>query len=344
MKKQKQNKVTSVALFDDEPTPKPIDNTSSTKQKKTSEKPKQLDTDKQSRVKKKSPDPVKNENVKHNNKHNNSTVIDSSNPDNKISSKEVSTRARRDKRKTEDTQQQSKHTKSVNTSDAKNTKDPARHNQTARKSVDIVKSKPDTKSKEKQSECISECLDNCASAKEKHRKSKTNNRRTDVRDDKPEREVKGVKKLKRKYETVDSVPAPMTITGKPIPVINEPFLVEITVNGEKRNVSEWSVKNGVYHPGLDSEFLVHCLRYDTKTSAYNSDNDGITEFNKLTKSKYKTWEEASHYQKLTEKLLMEFGDKLHWDILFAEQDMDRFSDKAKKKFKSRYAFQCTMVG
>lgn len=343
MKKQKQNKVTSVALFDDELTPKPIDKTSSTKQKKTSEKPKQLDTDKQSRVKKKSPDPVKNENTKYNNSADN----DSSNPDNKISNKEVSTRARRDKRKTEDTQPQSKHTKSVNTSNTKNTKDPARHNQTARKSVDPVKPKPGTKSKEKQSECLSECLDNHTSAKEKHRKSKTDNRRTDIRATAHEREVKGVKgvkKLKRKYETVDSVPAPMTITGKPIPVINEPFLVEITVNGEKRNVSEWSVKNGVYHPGLDSEFLVHCLRYDTKPSAYNSDNDGITEFNRLTKSKYKTWEEASHYQKLTEKLLMEFGDKLHWDILFAEQDMDRFSDRAKKKFKSRYAFQCTMLG
>ena len=339
MKKTKQNKVTSVALFDDEPTPKPIAKTSSTKQKKTSAKLKPSDTDKQSHDKKKSSKPVKNENTK----HNNSIDIVSSNLDNKISKEEVSTKSRRDTRKPKDNQQQSKDTKSINNVNTKITKDPGRRNQTARKPADSINSAPGPKSKEKRPK-HSDCLDDSTRVKEKSRNSKTDNRRTDIRDNKPEREVKGVKKLKRKYEIVDSVPAPMTITGKPIPVINEPFLVEITVNGEKRNVSEWSVKNGVYHPGLDSEFLVHCLRYDTRTSAYNSDNDGITEFNKLTKSKYKTWEEASHYQKLTEKLLMEFGDKLHWDILFAEQDMDRFSDRAKKKFKSRYAFQCTMFG
>lgn len=72
---------------------------------------------------------------------------------------------------------------------------------------------------------------------------------------------KAVPRLKRKYVRVNHIPSPCTITGNPIPIKDDPFLVRITVNGEPRDVSPWSIRNKTYYPGLDSEFLVNCLSY-----------------------------------------------------------------------------------
>lgn len=73
-----------------------------------------------------------------------------------------------------------------------------------------------------------------------------------------------VKRLKDRYQTTSSLPGPSTVERGPIPIKGEDFLVRITVNGVEKDVSPWSIKNGVYIPGLDSEFLVHCFRPNTK--------------------------------------------------------------------------------
>lgn len=94
-----------------------------------------------------------------------------------------------------------------------------------------------------------------------NRKTKIPDKRINGRTREAEIQAKAVARLKRKYNRIDYVPPPCAITGNPVPIKDDPFLVRITVNGEPRDVSCWSIRNKTYYPGLDSEFLVHCLSY-----------------------------------------------------------------------------------
>lgn len=67
---------------------------------------------------------------------------------------------------------------------------------------------------------------------------------------------------KRKRELTNRIPPPKRITGKPKQVGDDFSIVAINVGGEYMEVSSWSVIDGVYYPGKDSEFLVHRLCYD----------------------------------------------------------------------------------
>lgn len=69
-----------------------------------------------------------------------------------------------------------------------------------------------------------------------------------------------VKRTKNRYQTTSSIPEPGAVEYGPVPIKGKEFLVRIKVRGEERDVSPWSIKNGIYIPGLDSEFLVHCYR------------------------------------------------------------------------------------
>ncbi len=63
--------------------------------------------------------------------------------------------------------------------------------------------------------------------------------------------------FRKSYTQTSVMPAPMRIDNGPIQVKDEPYLVQIIIGGSEMYVSPWSVKDGIYHPGLDSEFLVH---------------------------------------------------------------------------------------
>ena len=119
---------------------------------------------------------------------------------------------------------------------------------------------------------------------------------------------------------------------------NDDFLVEIDLGNDVMLVSPWSVdENNLYHPGKDSEFLVHRLR--PRKDEEKKDNS-LEQFNKQMKTKFKTWDEASAYQGiLSEAVLTEFVDKFNWLILFKTRDMEKYSAKFKKKFKAKYALK-----
>ena len=55
-----------------------------------------------------------------------------------------------------------------------------------------------------------------------------------------------------------AVMGPKTIEAGPVKISDE-FEVWIIIDGKRYKVSEWSVKDGVYHQGLDSHYLVHNL-------------------------------------------------------------------------------------
>ena len=48
--------------------------------------------------------------------------------------------------------------------------------------------------------------------------------------------------------------APISCPGKPRVI--DAFNLEIIVNGQPRRVSSWSIKDGVYYEGLDSNYIV----------------------------------------------------------------------------------------
>lgn len=122
---------------------------------------------------------------------------------------------------------------------------------------------------------------------------------------------------------------------------DDEFLVEIDLSGEKMLVSTWSVdKTNIYHPGLDSEFLVN--RFKPEREEEKRD-DSLDRLNKELKTKFKTWNEASEYQgKLSEAILTEYADKFNWMILLQSRDMDKYSAKFKKKFSKKYALRAVL--
>lgn len=80
--------------------------------------------------------------------------------------------------------------------------------------------------------------------------------------------IKSAKRAtKTKRSRTNVILPPKQITGKPKFIRDD--LVAIVVDGEYLEVSPWSVKNGIYHQGLDSNFLVKYLHYDPVATKYD---------------------------------------------------------------------------
>ena len=149
--------------------------------------------------------------------------------------------------------------------------------------------------------------------------------------DKLRAEAKKIRKA-GKYQPANRVSAPQTIEWGPNPVKDDNSIVEIIINKQMKYVSPWSVKDGVYYEGLDSEFLVNRLRYQ----AEEEDKD-LEAFNLALKTKYKTWESASTHKKIPEDLVFKYGSKLSWLILAKYNDVKKYSTKVRKKYSTQFA-------
>ena len=105
----------------------------------------------------------------------------------------------------------------------------------------------------------------------------TESPRTKERDSDANEEIfKRAKAHRHKQVRTNVVQGPKQITGKPIPVHDD--LVAIVVDGEYLEVSPWSVKNGMYIQGLDSNFLVKYLHYEPVATKYDELNKKEREF------------------------------------------------------------------
>lgn len=79
--------------------------------------------------------------------------------------------------------------------------------------------------------------------------------------------LRRAKANRHKQSRTSIVQGPKQITGKPKSIRDD--LVAIVVDGEYLEVSPWSVKDGIYHQGLDSNFLVKYLHYDSVATKYD---------------------------------------------------------------------------
>ena len=184
---------------------------------------------------------------------------------------------------------------------------------------------------------------------EKQSDSRDKNKEPNKRNIKSESEVKSEKqrniinitktrldKERKQYKKV-GIGNSIQLNDKPKKTVDD-SLVEIELSGEKILVSPWSIdSSNIYHPGLDSEFLVHRLIVRKEE---DKKDDSLDRLNKQLKTKFKTWDEASEYQgKLTESILAEYADKFNWLILLQSRDMEKYSAKFKKKFAKKYALK-----
>lgn len=137
------------------------------------------------------------------------------------------------------------------------------------------------------------------------------------------------KKIRKagKYEITERISGPQEIEWGPKAVKDDYSIVEIIVGGKMKYVSPWSIKDKSYYEGLDSEFIVNCLKFKSD----EEDND-LNELNNSLGTKYKTWEKASAHKKLPEALVMKYGSKMDWSILLKNNDINKYSKKLKKKF------------
>ena len=78
---------------------------------------------------------------------------------------------------------------------------------------------------------------------------------------------KRAKAHRHKQVRTNVILPPKQITGKPKSIRDD--LVAIVVDGEYLEVSPWSVKDGVYHQGFDSNFLVKYLHYEPVATKYD---------------------------------------------------------------------------
>ena len=268
MKKSKTADIKSnVPLFGDEPTTKAPSKAKAVKStpkasrasvRKTLEEPKPIAAGNLSDTKKKKTKPVKNEN-----RIDSDSSVSSTDKSSTAKDKQKSSNKNRiAKQSAEDTVQKPATSRAGRDNSAKDSKNTSGVKQDSRKPV-----KADTSESKRSTDKRTDASTKSSTvrSKDRVRKSETDYPSADDGTDGSEKKVKGTKKLKTKYVVTDTLPAPCQITGKPVPVNDYPTLVEVVINGEKRNVSEWSIVKGVYHPGLDSEFLVHCLRFKRET-------------------------------------------------------------------------------
>ena len=92
------------------------------------------------------------------------------------------------------------------------------------------------------------------------------------------------KKRKHKFTRGTEIWAPKQITGKPRAIKDGELLV-IEVDGEYLEVSPWSVKNGIYRQGLDSNYLVKYLHYETVATKYDASNEELSNIVKKKEGK-----------------------------------------------------------
>ncbi len=83
------------------------------------------------------------------------------------------------------------------------------------------------------------------------------------------------KKRKHKFTRGTEIWAPKQITGKPR-AIKDGELLAIEVDGELLEVSPWSIKNGIYRQGMDSNYLVKYLHYETVATKYDASNEELS--------------------------------------------------------------------
>lgn len=96
----------------------------------------------------------------------------------------------------------------------------------------------------------------------------TKSSKAEQRDSNANEEIfKRAKSNRHKQARTNIIQGPKQITGKPKPIHDD--LVAIIVDGEYLEVSPWSVKNGMYIQGLDSNFLVKYLRYEPISTKYD---------------------------------------------------------------------------
>ena len=96
----------------------------------------------------------------------------------------------------------------------------------------------------------------------------TKSSKAEQRDSNANEEIfKRAKSNRHKQARTNIIQGPKQITGKPKPIHDD--LVAIIVDGEYLEVSPWSVKNGMYIQGLDSNFLVKYLRYEPVSTKYD---------------------------------------------------------------------------
>ncbi len=89
------------------------------------------------------------------------------------------------------------------------------------------------------------------------------------------------KKHKYVFKRGTEIWPPKQITGKPRPV-KDGELLAIVIDGKYLEVSPWSVKDGIYRQGMDSNFLVTYLHYETVATKYDASNE---ELSKIVKKK-----------------------------------------------------------
>lgn len=92
------------------------------------------------------------------------------------------------------------------------------------------------------------------------------------------------KKRKHKFTRGTEIWAPKQITGKPR-TIKDGELLAIEVDGEILEVSPWSVKNGIYRQGMDSNYLVKYLHYETVATKYDASNEELSNIVKKKEGK-----------------------------------------------------------
>lgn len=175
------------------------------------------------------------------------------------SKKEVSRKPRTKSEGTSDTKQKSKTSKGSSSSDTDNSVKKSdkvvKSRQSRKTDVEPVKAEPDT-SKRTRTKAVELSTGSEKPAGRKQRDAEAN-----------EEILRRAKANRHKQTRTSIIQGPKQITGKPKSLRDD--LVAIVVDGEYLEVSPWSVKDGVYHQGLDSNFLVKYLHYDSVTTKYD---------------------------------------------------------------------------
>jgi hypothetical protein len=178
----------------------------------------------------------------------------SSNDTNKKKTKDT---GKEKQRRTSDTKQKSKVTK--------------------RSSSDVGNGNVKAKDKPKSSSKLSEVID--INSKKSSRKSDikaARNRKGTAEDARNEQNIasgseevfKQATKSKRRERTNTILPARPIQAGPK--KLRDETLVGIVVDGEYLEVSPWSIKDGFYHQGFDSNFIVKYLHYPRQETKYDS--------------------------------------------------------------------------
>lgn len=258
MKKTKSQKIDSISLFDDEVIQKAAI-------KSTDKKKSVKSVDNKAKEVKQKTKKVKDK-VKHESKSSTANINKRVNTDKSVSSTSISLSEKPgksvDKGKSKrafDSKQKSKIVKGPDSNAA------VVNSKTKSTSVKAGKSVKNSTKQHKESVKSSRSR----SRVEQHEKRSTKSVATKfVANSEDEINLKDAKKLWRvkKRERTNIIPGAKRITGKPKSVSDDDSIVAIMVDGNYMEVSKWSVIDGIYYPGKDSNFLMYRLCYDLSKS------------------------------------------------------------------------------